>query len=132
MMQVDAIASNKLNAGTVMADGSIRLKQPNALNLQPDSFTRTVYDDNYFDKIEHMSMQRFLMNYQTERNETTYYEHTSQIMYGAPDQQYVDVKMIIKIPYQDIIYVPKFWEVIKFAWVQYFAIAIAFYYLLHY
>jgi hypothetical protein len=77
-------------------------------------------------------MQRFLMRYQTDRNETTYYEHNSQIMYAAADQQYVDVNMIIKIPYQDIIYVPKFWEVIKFAWVQYFAIAIAFYYLLHY
>ena len=72
------------------------------------------------------------MNYQTERNETTYYEHRSHVMYGAPDQQYVDVNMIIKIPYQDIVYVPKFWEVVKFAWVQYFGLAIAFGYLLHY
>jgi len=96
---VDAIASDKLNAGTIKADGSIRLRQPNALNLWPDSHVRTVYDDGYFDKIEHMSIQRFLMNYQTERNETTYYEHTSHVMYGAPDQQFVDVNMVIKIPY---------------------------------
>ena len=31
-----------------------------------------------------------------------------------------------------MVYIPKFWEVVKFAWVQYFAIVIAFYYLLHY
>ena len=36
VMQVDAIASDKLNAGTVKSDGSIRLRQPNALSLQPD------------------------------------------------------------------------------------------------
>ena len=56
VMQVDAIASDKLNAGTIKADGSIRLKQPNALNLYPNTYTRTIYDDNYFDKIEHMSI----------------------------------------------------------------------------
>ena len=66
------------------------------------------------------------MNYQTERNETTYYEHKSHVMYGAQDQQYVDVNMVIKIPHQEVVYVPKFWEVVKFAWVQYFAIVIAF------
>ena len=99
VMQVDAIASDKLNAGTVKADGTVRLKQPNALNLWPDTYTRTVYDDGYFDNIEHMSIQRFLMNYQTERNETTHYEHKSHVMYGAQDQQYVDVNMVIKIPH---------------------------------
>jgi hypothetical protein len=40
--------------------------------------------------------------------------------------------MVIKVPYQEVIYIPKFYEVMKFAWVQYFATAIAFYMLLHY
>jgi len=39
--------------------------------------------------------------------------------------------MIFRIPHQDVIYVPKFWQVIKFAWVKYFSLFILFYFLLH-
>lgn len=37
----------------------------------------------------------------------------------------------MQVPLQEVSYVPKFWQVLKFAWVQYFAGFIFFYVLLH-
>jgi hypothetical protein len=54
--QVDAISSNKLNAGKISTHGSINLRLPNALSLQPEGMVRSIYDDGYFDKIEQMSI----------------------------------------------------------------------------
>ena len=58
-----------------------------------------MYDDGYFNQLEHASVQRFLMSYQADRNETTYYDHNAHVMYAAQDQQYVDIEMIIKVPH---------------------------------
>ena len=55
-VQIDAFASRNLNAGSITTQGSLNLVQPNALNLLPDGFDRTIYDDDYFDKIEKMSI----------------------------------------------------------------------------
>ena len=55
-VQIDAFASKNLNAGSITTQGSLNLVQPNALNLLPDGFDRTIYDDDYFDKIEKMSI----------------------------------------------------------------------------
>ena len=76
-------------------------------------------------------MQQFLLDYHTSRNETTHYKYRSSVQYAAPEQQYVDVEATIIIPKQQVVYTPKFWQVIKFAWVKYFATFILFYYLLH-
>jgi len=46
-----------LNAGSITTQGTLNLVQPNALNLLPDGFDRTIYDDDYFDKIEKMSIK---------------------------------------------------------------------------
>jgi len=39
--------------------------------------------------------------------------------------------MTIKAPRQDIMYIPKFWQVIKLGWIKYFALFIIFYYVLY-
>lgn len=46
-----------MNAGSITTQGTLNLVQPNALNLLPDGFDRTIYDDDYFDKIEKMSIK---------------------------------------------------------------------------
>jgi hypothetical protein len=39
--------------------------------------------------------------------------------------------MIVEVPQQKILYVPKFWQVLKFAWIKYFSLLMFFYVLLH-
>ena len=54
MVSVDAFASNKLNAGKIIAQGQLNLRQPNALPLTQRQ--RDLYDDEYFDKLENTNM----------------------------------------------------------------------------
>jgi hypothetical protein len=53
------------------------------------------------------------------------------VQYVAQEQQWVDIEIIVIIPKQSVIYVPKFWEVVKFAWIKYFATFMLFYFVLH-
>ena len=118
-----------LNAGKIIAQGQLNLKQPNALLLSPR--VRDVYDDNYFDKLENTNVEQFLLDYHTNRNETTHYKYRKNVQYVAPEQQFVDIEILVIVPNQSVVYVPKFWEVMKFAWIKYFATFILFYYVLY-
>lgn len=55
VISVDAFASANLNAGKIIAQGQLNLKQPNALPLSPH--TRDLYDDEFFDMLEHTNVQ---------------------------------------------------------------------------
>ena len=76
VVQVDTFASKQLNAGKIEVIGTLNLHQPNALTVLPEGMSRTIYDDDYFDQIETMSVQKFLLDYKTNRNETTHYDFT--------------------------------------------------------
>ena len=54
VVSVDAFASSKLNAGKIIAQGQLNLRQPNALPLTQRQ--RDLYDDEYFDKLENTNM----------------------------------------------------------------------------
>jgi hypothetical protein len=53
------------------------------------------------------------------------------VNYVDQTQNYIDLEMVLKVPHTDVLYVPGFWQVIKLAWVKYFAQFIFFYYILH-
>ena len=53
------------------------------------------------------------------------------MQYVEQEQNYLDVSIIVLVPKQSVVYVPKFWEVVKFAWIKYFATMILFYFVLH-
>ena len=90
------------------------------------------YDDNYFDKLENINIKDFLLHYKTNRNETTFYDYHKNVHYVTEaSQDYIDIEMIVTAPDQEVLYIPKFWQVLKFAWVRYFAWFILFYYALH-
>ncbi len=71
-----------------------------------------------------------LANYQN-RNETAKYSYQQPIIeYGSTDT--VTVKMIVKVPEkQEVMYMSGFWQVIKFAWVQYFLVWVFWYIVLY-
>ena len=82
--------------------------------------------------MEHLNIKDFLLDYRTNRNETTYYDYHKNVHYVTSDsQKYIDVNMIITAPDQEVLYVPMFWQVLKFAWVRYFAWFILFYFVLY-
>lgn len=65
------------------------------------------------------------------RNETTQYRYQEpRVQYGESDT--VTVEMVIKVPKrQEIRYVCGFWQVIKFAWCQYFLVGIFWFVMLY-
>ena len=68
----------------------------------------------------------------TQRNETLHYDYRPSVSYGALDQSYVDVNMVFRVPaQQQVVYIPRMWQVLKMAWVQFFTIFLIFYYLLY-
>ena len=96
VISVDAFASSNLNAGKIIAQGQLNLKQPNALPLSPR--VRDLYDDEYFDKLEHTNVQQFLLEYHTLRNETTHFKYRQNVQYVAQEQIYVDIEIILIVP----------------------------------
>jgi len=87
--------------------------------------------DDYFDTLQSSSVESFLENYYTKRDETLRYKYRTSVNYGVRQQSYVDVDLIVAAPRQKIIYAPAFWEAIKNGWVVYFSSFIFFYLLLH-
>ena len=83
MVSVDAFASDKLNAGKIIAQGQLNLRQPNALPLTQRQ--RDLYDDEYFDQLEHTNMQQFLLDYHTNRNETTHFKYRQNVQYAEQE-----------------------------------------------
>ena len=57
------------------------------------------------------------MEYHTLRNETTHFKYRQNVQYVAQEQIYVDIEIILIVPKQSVVYVPKFWEVVKLAWI---------------
>jgi hypothetical protein len=76
-------------------------------------------------------MENFLRTYNTERNETIQYKYKTSIKYAQANQDFIDVELILEVPPQTVLYQPKFWQVLKFAWVTYFAGVILLYVPLH-
>jgi hypothetical protein len=79
-----------------------------------------------FSYLEYEGLDQFLTNryYNGQRNETTHYNSKPiSITRGIPsDDTYVDIEMVIDIPReQRITYAPGVWEVLKFAWIQYYS-----------
>jgi len=79
VINIDALSSATLNAGKITTQGSILLRQPNALPITHAGLVRRTYDDDYFDRLEATSIQQFLYNYNTQRNETLQYQYTKNI-----------------------------------------------------
>lgn len=132
IVSVDTLASDKLNPTLIKIDGMMNLVQPIALTPLANDVYRTLYDDDYFDTLEHQNVQYFLERYLMERNETLHYDYVDSVMYGPKDQSYIDIQMVIKVPAeQEVMYNPRLFQVLKMAWVQYFTIFLIFYVLLH-
>lgn len=131
IVNVDAYATKQLNAGTIITQGTLKMKQPNALQIPRGAGVRNVYDDRYFDTLQAQSMEQFLLNYHTTRNETLQYRYHKDVQYVDPGQQYIDVHMSLTVPHSDVLYVPGFWQILKLAWVKYLAQFLFGYYLLY-
>ena len=76
------------------------MRQPNALQQLPAGKKYNNYNDDYFDKLEHVGIREFLAHYQTERNETTFYDYRKSVHYvptggSADGQSYIDLEMVI-------------------------------------
>ena len=67
------------------------------------------------------------------RNETTVYNYQTSLLRGVPAQaNYVDLSFVINVlKQQQILYQPNVYEVLKFAWIQYFAFFLFLYALLY-
>lgn len=100
ILSVDTLASSALNPATIKTAGTMRFIQPNSLKQLPNGASKTVYDDDFFDTLEHTNIRTFLETYLTERNETLHYDYKQTVSYGPADQSYVDVNMVFRIPNQ--------------------------------
>ena len=132
VVSANALASDKLNAGKFRVRGDLSILQPNRLQLEPNDGVRTVYEDNIFERLEYFNLGDTLVNYYIKRNETINFESKAvSVQYAPSDQTYVDVSITMKVNSQTFIYVPGFWQVMKMAWVQYFALFLLMYFLLY-
>ncbi|CDW72377.1 UNKNOWN [Stylonychia lemnae] len=85
----------------IKAIGSLQLKQ--LYPLRRVRGIRSLYNDNLFGYLE-----------------------------GVPSQSYLDIDLVINIPtYQEILYIPNVWEILKFAWIQYYSFMIIIYVFLY-
>lgn len=132
IISVDTLSSAKLNPVSINTQGTVQLVQPISLKPLANDAYKTDYDDKYFDQLEHTRMETFLENYLTERNETLHYDYKQYVTYGPADSNYIDVKMVFRIPqYQEVAYIPPVFQVLKLAWVQFFTLFLIFYILLY-
>lgn len=63
-----------------------------------------IYDDNYFNRLETMNIKDFLLNYKTNRNETTYFDFKKSVNYyhigseNLQSQDYIDFDLMVAAP----------------------------------
>lgn len=75
IISVDTLASQNLNPSTIKTTGTMRFIQPNSLKPLPSGAAKTVYDDDFFDTLEHTNIRTFLETYLMQRNETLHYDY---------------------------------------------------------
>merc|ERR1719263_2676819 len=66
-INIQTLSGSKIGATRIKTDGKLLLKSPNALRSQANVIRNL--DDNFFDTLQSSSMESFLKNYYTQRNE---------------------------------------------------------------
>jgi hypothetical protein len=112
--------------------GSLEFSQKNAIEDVSGArkLAKTLYEGQSFDSLAKVEAKTLLRNY-FNLNMTTEFRHQTPIVqYGESDT--VQVNMLLKVPQkQEFVYVSPFWQVIKFAWVQYCFVFIFWYIVLY-
>ena len=113
--------------------GTLELKQQ--FPLRKTVSGRKLYNDGLFSYLEYESLDTFLGQryFGGHRNETTVYTNQqTYIKRGPSTDSFIDISVIVNIPTkQDIIYSPGVWQVLKFAWIQYYSFLILIYVFLY-
>jgi hypothetical protein len=139
--QVSVPSSINVPAKHIKTTGLLSLEQKGAvdsgLGIGANTRKRLIYNDSIFSRLESQTVDELIASYQ-QRSETTKYEFKKFVQYGSvsdasqPTSNYITFEMVIRIPKsQELVYVPPFWSVIKFAWIQYFCALVFWYYLLY-
>eukprot|EP00347_Sterkiella_histriomuscorum_P023807 403333320 len=130
IMQQNIPTYNSNPVTSLKAVGSLDFKQ--LYPLRRTRGVRSLYNDNLFSYLEYESLHTFLNRYTIGRNETTVYKHQVFTQRGLSSQNFIDINMVVNIPtYQDILYIPDVWEVLKFAWIQYYSFLLLIYVFLY-
>ena len=61
----------------------MRFKQVSAIFDGVDGGIRSIYNDNFFDKLEFKNTDSLLDDYYSTRNESTWYDYTKTVQYSA-------------------------------------------------
>eukprot|EP00350_Pseudokeronopsis_sp_OXSARD2_P001683 CAMPEP_0170543990 /NCGR_PEP_ID=MMETSP0211-20121228/2917_1 /TAXON_ID=311385 /ORGANISM="Pseudokeronopsis sp., Strain OXSARD2" /LENGTH=198 /DNA_ID=CAMNT_0010847523 /DNA_START=410 /DNA_END=1003 /DNA_ORIENTATION=+ len=139
-MQMESLAIVSFSTADAFPDSSIsKIKAVGELGLRqlyPISAskgdTRTLYNDDFFSYLEFNTLERFIYTYLTARNESTIFDYSLYPSYGPSTQAYIDVEVVMIVPkHQSIFYTPLVFEVLKFAWIQYFALFVLVYVLIY-
>lgn len=130
LAHIQVTTSSAVPVHKIKTIGNLDLNQADALfPAGTDIFT--LYNDNFFNRLESISSRTLMLEY-AQRNVSTKYN-----LNGPPIVQYrpsdtVNIEIIIKVPQmQEIKYICGFWQVIKFAWIQYLLVLIFWYYVLY-
>lgn len=111
--------------------GDLRLRQLAPLNVNDD---RTEYESPLLDPAAIKSFRDVtfpaMLASSFRRNETTEYDRRQHTYWTSGARDSFRVHAHVRVPRQPVEYVPEFWEVLKFAWVQYVAIFALFYYVI--
>lgn len=150
-MQIESLAiaqvsvpgpnSIKVPVKSIKTQGNLSLVQKgpvtSGLGIGASTRVRQTYNDNFFHELENQTVDELITAY-SRRSETTRYDFKKFVQYGSvpdasqPGSNSVTIEMTIQVPKtQEVIYVPPFWSVLKFAWVQYFCALIFWYYVLY-
>lgn len=94
---------------------------------------KTTYYDNFFETLEHKSLKDFLLAYSNDRTENLHFDYSARTHYvqAGPSSFSLDLDLTVRVPEHMIKYQPRFWQLIKFAWVKYFAVLLFTWFLLH-
>jgi hypothetical protein len=133
--------SVKVPVKSIKTQGNLNLVQKNAissgLGIGANVIKRLEYNDNFISQLESVTIDELILDY-NRRTETTRYDFKKSVQYGAqpdasqPTSNFVTIEMVVRVPQtQEVIYVPPFWSVLKFAWIQYFCALVFWYYLLY-
>lgn len=80
IINVDCFTSGQLAASKVSTHGTLQLKQQSLIKYT--GYYKNDYNDDYFDSLTSQSMDQFIQNYYTNRNETLVYRYQSNVDYG--------------------------------------------------
>lgn len=80
IINVDCFTSGQLAASKLMTHGSLQLRQQSLIKYT--GYYKNDYNDDYFDSLTSQSMDQFIQNYYTSRNETLVYKYQSNVQYG--------------------------------------------------